>query len=393
MPQLRFPSYKGSWNSTLLSSLMTFNNGINADKASYGHGRKFINVLDILNNNSITYDDIIGSVSVSEKVELNNKVEYGDLVFLRSSETREDVGKSSVYLDSSNFALFGGFVIRGKKIGQYEPYFLKLLLESPNVRNQISSKAGGSTRFNVSQSILSSVEIALPSENEQSQIAQFFQQLDKKIKLQQEKIELLKEQKKGFMQKLFNQELRFKDDNNNEFPKWTIELLKDIVEKKFKGKNADYVEHLSDGNILLHNEFLEYGINPLYVIEKANVTKEHVLILWDGSQAGNVYFNKEGVLGSTFIALKFLPKINVEFIGQQLQYLESTIKKSWREGSGVPHVSKSFINHFKIKICCIQEQDKISLFLKDFDNKIKKEKLKLLQIESLKKALMQQMFI
>lgn len=372
---------------------MTFNNGINADKASYGHGRKFINVLDILNNNSITYDDIIGSVSVSEKVELNNKVEYGDLVFLRSSETREDVGKSSVYLDSSNFALFGGFVIRGKKIGQYEPYFLKLLLESPNVRNQISSKAGGSTRFNVSQSILSSVEIALPSENEQSQIAQFFQQLDKKIKLQQEKIELLKEQKKGFMQKLFNQELRFKDDNNNEFPKWTIELLKDIVEKKFKGKNADYVEHLSDGNILLHNEFLEYGINPLYVIEKANVTKEHVLILWDGSQAGNVYFNKEGVLGSTFIALKFLPKINVEFIGQQLQYLESTIKKSWREGSGVPHVSKSFINHFKIKICCIQEQDKISLFLKDFDNKIKKEKLKLLQIESLKKALMQQMFI
>lgn len=372
---------------------MTFNNGINADKASYGHGRKFINVLDILNNNSITYDDIIGSVSVSEKSELNNKVEYGDLLFLRSSETREDVGKSSVYLDANNFALFGGFVIRGKKIGQYNPYFLKLLLESPNVRNQISSKAGGSTRFNVSQSILSSVEVTLPSESEQSQIAQFFQQLDRKIKLQQEKIDCVKKQKKGFIQKIFNQELRFKDDDDKEPQEWKTVTLKDIIENKFKGKNADYVEQLSDGNILLHNEFLEYGINPLYVSEKANVQKEHVLILWDGSQAGNVFFNQEGVLGSTFVALKFLPEINVEFIGHQLQHLESTIKKSWREGSGVPHISKSFINQFKIKICSLKEQEKISGFLSCFDNKIKSEQLKLFQLESQKKALMQQLFI
>ncbi|MCM3567556.1 restriction endonuclease subunit S [Neobacillus mesonae] len=392
-PKLRFAGFGDDWKMTLLSDLMTFNNGINADKDSYGHGRKFINVLDILNNTSIKYKDIIGSVSVSQKVEETNKVEYGDLLFLRSSETREDVGKSSVYLDKDEFALFGGFVIRGKKHGDYHPYFLKLNLELPNVRNQISSKAGGSTRFNVSQPILNSIEINIPCLQEQEKIANFISNFDKKIQLQQEKIDLLKEQKKGYMQKIFSRRLRFKDDTGKDFPQWTKTFLKDIVSKKFKGSNADYSEDPSQGNLLLHNEFLELGINPLYVNKENDVSNKNILILWDGSQAGNIYFNREGVLGSTFMALELIPKINSNFIGQQLQYFEPIIKKSWREGSGVPHVSKSFIDRFKIKICCEEEQQKISDFLNMFDKKIRIEQSMLLELDKQKQAIMQQIFI
>ncbi len=392
-PKVRFKDFTEGWKVIKLNSLMSFNNGINAEKDNYGHGRKFINVLDILNNNFIKYKDIIGSVSVSEKVEKSNKVEYGDLLFLRSSETREDVGKSSVYLDEDEFALFGGFVIRGKKQAEYHPYFLKLNLESPKVRDQISTKAGGSTRFNVSQSILSSIEISIPSESEQEKIADFISYFDKKIQLQQEKIALLKEQKKGYMQKIFNQELRFKDDMGKDFPQWTISFLKDIVSKKFKGSNADYTEDPSQGNLLLHNEFLELGINPLYVKKENDVSNKNILILWDGSQAGNIYFNREGVLGSTFIALELNSKINSNFIGQQLQYFEPIIKKSWREGSGVPHVSKSFIDRFNVKICCEEEQQKISDFLNTYDKKISIEKSLLLELEKQKQAFMQQIFI
>ncbi|MEK4701755.1 restriction endonuclease subunit S [Solibacillus sp. FSL R7-0668] len=392
-PKVRFKDFTEGWKVIKLNSLMSFNNGINAEKDNYGHGRKFINVLDILNNNFIKYKDIIGSVSVSEKVEKSNKVEYGDLLFLRSSETREDVGKSSVYLDEDEFALFGGFVIRGKKQAEYHPYFLKLNLESPKVRDQISTKAGGSTRFNVSQSILSSIEISIPSESEQEKIADFISYFDKKIQLQQEKIALLKEQKKGYMQKIFNQELRFKDDMGKDFPQWTISFLKDIVSKKFKGSNADYTEDPSQGNLLLHNEFLELGINPLYVKKENDVSNKNILILWDGSQAGNIYFNREGVLGSTFIALELNSKINSNFIGQQLQYFEPIIKQSWREGSGVPHVSKSFIDRFNVKICCEEEQQKISDFLNTYDKKISIEKSLLLELEKQKQAFMQQIFI
>lgn len=392
-PKLRFKEFTEDWKGIKLNSLMSFNNGINAEKDSYGHGRKFINVLDILNNNSIKYKDIIGSVSVSQKVEETNKVEYGDLIFLRSSETREDVGKSSVYLDKDMFALFGGFVIRGKKHGDYHPYFLKLNLESPNVRNQISSKAGGSTRFNVSQSILNSIEVNIPCKQEQEKIADFISNFDKKIQFHQEKIDLLKMQQKGYMQKIFNQELRFKDDTGKDFPQWTKKFLKDIVSKKFKGSNAEYTKDQSQGNLLLHNEFLEFGINPLYVNKEKDVSNNNILILWDGSQAGNIYFNREGVLGSTFIALELIPNINSNFIGHQLQFLEPIIKKSWREGSGVPHVSKSFIDRFKIKICCEEEQQKISDFMDMFDKKIRLEESILLELEKQKQGFMQQIFI
>ncbi|ENY5524920.1 hypothetical protein RNS32_09420 [Staphylococcus pseudintermedius] len=111
VPALRFPEFEGEWEEKKLGELCTFSNGINAKKEQYGHGRKFINVLDILNKNYITYNEIIGKVAVSKEVEHRNKVEYGDLLFLRSSETREEVGTSNVYLDNT-FALYGGFCVR-----------------------------------------------------------------------------------------------------------------------------------------------------------------------------------------------------------------------------------------------------------------------------------------
>ncbi|HCY8702141.1 TPA: restriction endonuclease subunit S, partial [Staphylococcus aureus] len=130
VPELRFPGFEGEWEEKKLGEFCEFNNGINAKKEQYGIGRKFINVLDILNNNFITYESIIGKVSVPENVEKNNKVEFGDLVFLRSSETREDVGLCNVYLDK-NYALYGGFIIRGKKVSDYNPIFLKEALNIP----------------------------------------------------------------------------------------------------------------------------------------------------------------------------------------------------------------------------------------------------------------------
>lgn len=404
VPQLRFPSYKDSWNNTLLSTLMTFNNGINADKASYGHGRKFINVLDILNNNSITYEDIIGSVSVSEKVESTNKVEYGDLVFLRSSETREDVGKSSVYLDSNNFALFGGFVIRGKKIGQYNPYFLKLLLESPNVRNQISSKAGGSTRFNVSQSILSSVEIALPDENEQSQIAQFFQSLDKKIELQKEKIELLKEQKKGFMQKIFNQELQFKDEYGQVFSKWEYFKVEKVL-----AKNTDEKVLASeiDSNKLLTVKLHRQGVN----VNTNNSTLQIGSTVYYKRKAGDFIYGKQNFFNGAFgiipdnldnylssgdvPTLKFNRKIIdpiffIEYIGRYEFYKKC---ENLASGTGSKRIHEATLMSIDLPIPSLKEQQIITSFVKQIDNKINLENKKLTNLIEQKVALMQQMFV
>jgi type I restriction enzyme S subunit len=116
VPKLRFPEFEGEWYEKKLGDYLSFKNGINAEKEKYGSGIKFINVLDILNNDFITYNKIIGCVDVDENLFLKNEVKFGDILFQRSSETREEVGLANVYLDLEKSATFGGFVIRGQKI-------------------------------------------------------------------------------------------------------------------------------------------------------------------------------------------------------------------------------------------------------------------------------------
>lgn len=116
-------------------------------------------------------------------------VNYGDILFQRSSETLEDVGRANVYLDKET-ALFGGFVIRGKKIGEYNPLFFRYLLSSPNVRKRIIVKGAGAQHFNIGQEGLSKVALFVPSEKEQEHIANLLNMVDERIETQ---IRIIKE--------------------------------------------------------------------------------------------------------------------------------------------------------------------------------------------------------
>src|SRR5659263_206161 len=210
-PKLRFPEFSGDWEFKKLVELLEFKNGINASKEQYGQGVKFINVLDILNNEFITYDKIIGSVDVDNDTVNKYPVNFGDILFQRSSETREEVGTASVYLDNQKTATFGGFVIRGRKISEYIPLFLNQLLKTDMARNDITSKSGGSTRYNVGQETLANVTLPFPCLAEQTKISSFITVVSEKISQLKKKKSLLEQYKKGGMQKIFDQEVRCKD--------------------------------------------------------------------------------------------------------------------------------------------------------------------------------------
>ncbi|MFV1008044.1 restriction endonuclease subunit S [Bacillus cereus] len=401
VPKLRFKEFEDEWKDTNLGTLLAFNNGINADKDSYGHGRKFINVLDILNNNSIEYNDIIGSVSVTPKVEEANKVEYGDLLFLRSSETREDVGKSSVYLDRNEFALFGGFVIRGKKQANYHPYFLKLNLEFPKVRNQIGTRAGGSTRFNVSQSILSSVEVKIPSKDEQSKIAKFIATLDLKIQKQQERINLFKVQKKGYMQKIFKQEIRFKNENGGEYPKWktkvkAAELFEAISNKNPEEKLPVLSATQNQGMVLrdLLNKDMQYSTTNLNSYKIVDI--DDFVISLRSFQGGIELSHLRGLVSPAYTIFR---KKNNDVCINYFKYLFKTetfinqLKTATygiRDGKSISYKDFSTL---KFDLPSYAEQRKIAGFLSKLDEKIQIEKQKLDSLQEQKKGFMQQMFI
>ena len=199
---MRFPEFSGEWKLHATTDYFEFKNGLNPEAKRFGLGTKFISVMDILNNRYITYDKVIASVLPKDDDLKEFGVNYGDILFQRSSETLEDVGRANVYLDDKT-ALFGGFVIRGKKIGNYNPLFFRYLLSSPNARKSIIVKGAGAQHFNISQDGLSKVLLNVPSIQEQEKISQFINYIDERIDTQSKIIEDLKKLKVAIIENIF----------------------------------------------------------------------------------------------------------------------------------------------------------------------------------------------
>ena len=184
VPTLRFREFIESWTLIPIKKLLRFQNGINADSTKYGKGIKYISVSDILNNQYITYDCNKGLIDIDEKTLNRFIVEYGDILFQRSSETFEDIGRANVYLDKEHSATFGGFVIRGKKISDYNPLFFRYLLCTHNARKQTVRMGAGAQHYNIGQEGLEKICLYFPCLQEQQKISDLLFAIDNKIAVQ-----------------------------------------------------------------------------------------------------------------------------------------------------------------------------------------------------------------
>lgn len=403
VPDLRFPEFEGEWAEKSLGYFLSFKNGINASKEQYGRGVKFINVLDILNNDYITYDKIIGSVDIDEDTFSKNEVSYGDILFQRSSETREEVGLANVYLDQDRKATFGGFVIRGQRIKNYDPVFMNFLLKTAMARKEITSKSGGSTRYNVGQETLRSVAIILPLLPEQQKIADFLTTIDTRIQQLTRKVELLEDYKKGVMQQIFSQALRFTDDQGNDYPEWEEKLLSKVGEIIGGGTPPTSKGHFWEGQI---QWFTPTELKTKYVdkstrtITKDGLKKSSAKILPEGT----VLFSSRATVGDVSIALRecstnqgfqsivVSDKNSNEFIYYWVSYNK---KKFIRRASGstFKEISKNEMRKIKIYLPSLLEQQKIADFLSAIDQKIEFTRQQRDQMQTYKKGLLQQMFV
>lgn len=400
VPKLRFKEFSGDWESKKLGNLLEFKNGINASKEQYGHGKKFINVLDILNNNYITHENIVGKVDVDEATFEKYSVGYGDIVFQRSSETREEVGTANVYLDKDNKATFGGFIIRGMKVGEYDPIFMNKLLKTSSARKEITTKSGGSTRYNVGQETLSEVSLLFPKLEEQEKIASFFSLIDDKISLQREKVEMLKSYKTGMMQKIFSRELRFKNDDGRDYPEWEEKKLGDIctffsggtpLTSKSSYYNGD-IPFIRSAEISGEKTELTISEDGLNNSSAKMVQKGDLLYALYGATSGEVSISKiGGAINQAILCIKS-DNVDLSFIEKVLRINKETIINTYLQG-GQGNLSANIIKGLKYLIPHLNEQKKISNFLDYLDTRIEKEQEKLDSLNEYKKGLLQQMFV
>ena len=210
---MRFREFIDSWTLIPIKKLLRFQNGINADSTKYGKGIKYISVSDILNNQYITYDCIKGLIDIDEKTLNRFIVEYGDILFQRSSETFEDIGRANVYLDKEHSATFGGFVIRGKKISDYNPLFFRYLLCTHNARKQTVRMGAGAQHYNIGQEGLEKICLYFPCLQEQQKISDLLFAIDNKIAVQNKIISDLKVLKKELNGFLISRLIKGKESN------------------------------------------------------------------------------------------------------------------------------------------------------------------------------------
>ncbi len=386
VPELRFPGFEGEWVAKKLGDLLEFKNGINADKEQYGQGVKFVNVLDVLSNEYLIYDNIIGSVDVTAELAKKFPVEYGDILFQRSSETREEVGSATVYLDKDRKATFGGFVIRGRKIGEYEPVFLNKLLKTDSARDAITSKSGGSTRYNVGQETLSNIYLRFASIPEQQKIAAFLTAIDEKLQALRKAKSLLEAYKKGVMQQIFSQELRFKDADGKDFGDWEEKRLGEIT-STFKSGDGITAKDISEVGT-----YPVYGGNGLRGFTQSFTHDGfYILIGRQGALCGNI----NRVFGKSFIsehaiAVQANQNSDTEWLAQKLELMNLN---QFSESSAQPGLSVNKLLRMKISVPSLPEQTKIATFLSTLDERLAHYGRQIVLTEGWKKGLMQRMFV
>jgi type I restriction enzyme, S subunit len=397
VPSLRFPEFKGEWSQELLGDYFTFKNGVNADKSAYGHGYKFINVLDIIDDRPIKFENIIGSVSISEKEFEKNKVVYGDILFQRSSETREEVGQSNVYLDKENPATFGGFVIKGHPKKELNSEFFHSLLKTRNVRKDMTSRSGGSTRYNVGQGSLSLVSINVaPTPPEQQKIASFLRAVDEKLEQLTRRKALLQEYKASSMQGLFTQQLRFGDDQGRSFPNWHEKQLGDVLDVVM-GQSPSSASYNDVGNglplIQGNADVLNRKSNPRrFTTEVTKTCDVGDLLISVRAPIGEISKATLKACIGRGVAAVCAKSGDNEYWYQYLIYCEP-IWHRLGQGSTFSAISGADIRGLYANVPHLDEQRKIANFLAAIDTKIDYARRELSATQDFKIGLLQQMFV
>ena len=274
--------------------------------------------------------------------------------------------------------------------------FLFYILFSMNL-NQYSTQ---SAQPGLSVSNLLALFNYFPNIKEQTKIANFLSTVDKKISNLEDIITNLEKQKKGLLQQIFNQELRFKDENDNNYPDWEKKKLGDNTTSFSGGTPSVNVRDYYYGSIPfiksgeIHNDFTETFITEAGLISSSAklVNKGDLLFALYGATSGDTSISKiNGAINQAVLCVRS-KTLNLHYLYQLLNFYRKKLLSIYLQG-GQGNFSASIFKNLTFKFPCLEEQTKIADFLSAFDRKIDNQKAQLEHWKQIKKGLLQQMFV
>jgi len=381
-PVIRFPEFTDNWNNTKLSELLKEAKKRNAD-LKYTKDE----VLSVSGEMGIVNQiEHLGRSYAGVSVHQYHVVEVGDIVYTKSPLKANPYGiikqnKKKAGIVSTLYAVYN--VKEENAHGEFIEHYFSLD-ENLNRYLRPLVRKGAKNTLQVSDAEALKGNFLIPSVAEQKKITLFLNALDKKIEQLKQKKRLLAEYKKGIMQKIFSQELRFKDVNGNEFPDWTNQKLGDIAYKNSSNIAANAIEEN-------FGDYKIYGASG--VLKKVDFYKEneeYISIVKDGAGVGRVFLCEANtsVLGTLDIIKA--KETNLYYL---FYFLQQTNFLKYVTGSTIPHIYFSDYKSEKILVPIKEEQIKIGTFLSRIDDKIGRTQAQIEQTQQYKKGLLQNMFV
>ena len=392
LPKLRFNGFSNEWIKYKAENL--FKNI--SDKNHNGE----LNVLSVTQDKGVV---LRSELDIDIKFDINSlksykKVKDGDFIIsLRSFqggiETSNQVGLISPAYTVFNF----------NEKNKFNTKFMGYIFKSENFIRKMSGLIYGIRDGKaISFKDFSTMNFKIPSLQEQERIANFLTKIDKIIEKQEEKVKNLENYKKGMMQKIFSQEIRFKDENGKEYPEWEERRLGDfIIEYTEKTTENNQYEPLTSSRkgLFLQSEYFNKQIasedNTGYnIVPKGYFTYRHM------SDDSIFYFNINDIIDFGIVSTLY-PVFTVNE-GMNSRFLRYYLNEGYdfkkycllqKQGGSRTYMYLNKLKGFRGKFPVIMEQNKIAKFLLDIDSLVNKEKEKLEELKQWKKGLLQQMFV
>ena len=402
IPKLRFPEFKGEWEEKKLSDIASFSKGkgytkndlVNEGSPIILYGRMYTK-----------YETVISDIDTFVNLQESSIISKGgEIIVPASGETAEEISRASV-VKNKGIILGGDLNILSLQKDRYNPEFFALTISSGTSQKRLSKLAQGKSVVHLHNEDLSGLQIKVPSLAEQQKIADFLSNVDSIITAETKILNTLQKKKKALMQKLFTQQLRFKSDDGKDFPAWEEKKLGEIASSPKYGLNASGIDYdgehkylrITDIDEVTHTFSPEEITTPSEFSDDYLLEENDIVFARTGASTGKTYLYNpnDGDLYFAGFLIKFhIKDANARFVFYQTcthEYEKWVHVMSTR--SGQPGINSEEYSTLKIKLPCIEEQQKIADCLSSMDSLIQTQQKVVTTWQQRKKALLQQMFI
>jgi len=412
VPALRFGEFSGEWEEKLLNHVAQ----INPRAKELPDEFVYIDLESVEKGLLVKKNKIlkIGAPSRAQRLLVNQ-----DILF----QTVRPYQKNNYYFElGDNYVASTGYAqIRTNESSA----FLYQKLHTDKFVNKVLLRCTGTSYPAINSTDLSKIKISIPSKPEQEKIASFLSAVDTKIEQLSTKTKLLQSYKKGIMQKIFSQELRFHpkgissqaqgtDDNGSAFPEWVEKRLGDLpiiisdgnygeqypTSEDFKPNGVAFLRANNIKNLKIDDNDTKYISIEQHLILTSGHLKTNDILITTRGQLGNIALVDSKHEGSNINAQICLLRISDKNVLNHLYLLyilnfrnSKKQYKAFETGTALKQLPKGNLKKIKLKIPSLKEQIKIANFLSSIDAKIAQTQKELEQTKVFKKALLQKMFV